>query len=98
MDTEVYGSAVFGPKVGNGFYTNLRGDFSPVTMDMWFMRTVGRLTGKLLEFEPVKFQKQLDRLAKEEGIEGASEKQLIEIARAKKKQHEKRLQNLSERV
>ena len=89
MDTEVYGSAVFGPKVGNGFYTNLRGDFSPVTMDMWFMRTVGRLTGKLLEFHPVKFQKQLDRLAKEEGMEGASEKQLIKIARAKKKQHEK---------
>ena len=59
VDTVVYGSAVFGPKVGNGFYTNLRGDFSPVTMDMWFMRTVGRLKGKLMEFDEKKFQNQL---------------------------------------
>ena len=48
VDNEVYGSAIFGPKIGNGFYSNLRGDFSPITMDMWFMRTMGRLSGTLI--------------------------------------------------
>ena len=48
VDTAVFGSAVFGPKIGQGFYTNLRGDFNPVTMDMWFMRTIGRLSGDLM--------------------------------------------------
>src|SRR6185312_2917444 len=38
-DTEVPGSIVFGPKVGGGFYPNLQGDFSPLTMDLWLLRT-----------------------------------------------------------
>ncbi|MFN9960753.1 MAG: hypothetical protein ACK55I_47330, partial [bacterium] len=46
-DEMVTGSSIFGPKIGFGFYSNLSGNFEPVTMDMWFMRTIGRLTGKL---------------------------------------------------
>lgn len=45
MDAEVYGSSILGPKIGEGFYQNLNGNFEPITMDMWFMRTWGRLTG-----------------------------------------------------
>lgn len=44
----VYGSAIFGPKIGNGFYQNLNRNFSPVTIDLWFMRLWGRLTGTLV--------------------------------------------------
>jgi len=44
----VFGSAVFGPKIGNGFYQNLAGNYDPVTIDKWFMRTWGRLTGTLV--------------------------------------------------
>ena len=44
----VYGSAIFGPKIGNGFYQNLNQNFSPVTIDLWFMRLWGRLTGTLV--------------------------------------------------
>ena len=40
----VYGSAMLGPKIGNGFYQNLKGNFSPITMDLWFMRAWGRIT------------------------------------------------------
>ena len=40
----VYGSAMLGPKIGQGFYQNLNGNFKPITMDMWFMRSWGRLT------------------------------------------------------
>jgi hypothetical protein len=48
-DSDVYGSAMFGPKLGNGFFQNLTGNYSPVTQDLWFMRTWGRLTGTLMD-------------------------------------------------
>ena len=62
MDEKLLGSAVFGPKIGFGFYSNLTGNFEPVTMDMWFMRTVGRLAGTLPAFDPVLFPKQVAKL------------------------------------
>lgn len=62
MDEKMLGSAVFGPKIGFGFYSNLTGNFEPVTMDMWFMRTVGRLAGTLPAFDPVLFPKQVAKL------------------------------------
>jgi hypothetical protein len=62
MDTMVLGSAVFGPKIGFGFYSNLNGNFEPTTMDMWFMRTIGRLAGTLPAFDQGKFNKQVKRL------------------------------------
>jgi hypothetical protein len=48
MGTKVYGSAILGPKIGQGFFQNLNGNYNPVTMDLWFMRAMGRLTGKLV--------------------------------------------------
>lgn len=36
---------LLGPKIGNGFYRNLRGNFSPITMDRWWMRFMNRITG-----------------------------------------------------
>jgi len=62
MGETVLGSAVFGPKIGFGFYSNLTGNFEPVTMDMWFMRTVGRLSGTLPAFDPALFPKQVAKL------------------------------------
>lgn len=61
MDELVLGSSVFGPKIGFGFYTNLNGNFEPVTMDMWFMRTIGRLSGTLPAFDQQKFDGQIAR-------------------------------------
>ena len=46
---QTHGSAIFGPKIGSGFYQNLIGNFDPLTMDRWFMRTWGRLTGELMQ-------------------------------------------------
>jgi hypothetical protein len=57
-DEGVLGSSVLGPKIGFGFFSNLTGNFEPVTMDMWFMRTIGRLIGKLKSFDAKKFDKQ----------------------------------------
>ena len=62
MDEKMLGSAIFGPKIGFGFYSNLSGNFEPITMDMWFMRFVGRLSGTLLAFDPVLFPKQVAKL------------------------------------
>ena len=61
VDERVLGSSILGPKIGFGFYSNLNGNFEPVTMDMWFMRTIGRLTGNLRAFDAEKFAGQVNR-------------------------------------
>lgn len=50
-DETVRGAAIIGPKIGNGFFVNLNGVFSALTMDRWFMRTYGRWTGTLISFD-----------------------------------------------
>jgi hypothetical protein len=58
VDTPVYGSAIFGPKIGGGFFQNLNGNYNPVTMDLWFMRAWGRLAGSLKgQLDPASFAK-----------------------------------------
>jgi hypothetical protein len=44
----VHGSAIFGPKIGDGFYQNLMGNFDPLTVDLWFTRTFNRIYGHLI--------------------------------------------------
>jgi hypothetical protein len=51
VDAVVYGSSTLGPKIGNGFWQNLNGNFSPLTIDLWMRRTWGRLTGKSIGLE-----------------------------------------------
>jgi len=48
-NTEIRGSAILGPKIGGGFYSNLYGNFDELTMDRWLMRTVGRWRGGLVK-------------------------------------------------
>jgi ElaB/YqjD/DUF883 family membrane-anchored ribosome-binding protein len=71
VDTMVHGSAILGPKIGGGFYQNLMGNFDPVTMDKWFMRGWGRLTGTLsgtaTEKGLAKQQEAMERLLKDAG-------------------------------
>lgn len=47
INTLLNGSAIFGPKIGAGFYQNLIGNYDPLTMDRWWMRTWGRMVGNL---------------------------------------------------
>ena len=91
---EVFGSAIFGPKIGNGFYTNLRGDFSPITMDMWFMRTMGRLAGTVTGVSADKMRKGQERLAGILGIKRINPTTLERKAREIKSAHEKLYKNL----
>jgi hypothetical protein len=84
----VYGSAIFGPKIGNGFYTNLRGDFSPVTMDMWFMRTMGRLAGTLTGTSKTKLDNAYKRFATAVGKKRVVKDAIERQAREAKSQHE----------
>lgn len=51
-DTRVLGSVIIGPKIGNGFYSNLNGLFDQLTIDRWFMATWGRWTGSLIDERP----------------------------------------------
>ena len=63
-DTEVYGASIFGAKIGNGFFMNLNGQFDQLTMDRWFMRQFGRITGVLIDREPAKVKEAAARLKK----------------------------------
>lgn len=47
-DHTVIGSMMFGPKIGS-FYGNLNKLFDSVTMDRWFMRTINRIRGTLVD-------------------------------------------------
>ena len=83
--TEVYGSYVLGPKIGQGFYQNLRGNFTPLTMDIWFNRLFNRISGR-----PFAVVTDKTRLANYERISalidnpmmGEYEKGLLEAAKA----------------
>jgi len=48
-NTLVRGASILGPKIGNGFFSNLYGNFDELTMDRWLMRTVGRWRGSLVK-------------------------------------------------
>jgi len=90
--TKVYGSAILGPKIGQGFYQNLNNNFTPVTMDLWFMRGWGRLTGNLVGGTQASRTKQRVRfeaaLKTTERPVPETLPALIKLARGVVKQHE----------
>ena len=90
-DDMVYGSAILGPKIGQGFYQNLNGNFSPITMDLWFMRAWGRLTNTGIGFQDMApLYERLDNALKAEGKKvPKSEDAKIKLARDIVAQHEK---------
>ena len=59
VDAKVMGAVIFGPKVGGGFLSNLNGHYQYLTMDRWFMRTLGRIRGNLKPQQD--YSKQLKR-------------------------------------
>jgi len=63
VNTVVRGAAVFGPKIGNGFFANLNGKFDALTIDRWLMRTWGRWIGKLVEKDQVNIDRTLANMS-----------------------------------
>lgn len=51
VDEVLPGAVIFGSKIGGGFFHNLGGFYDFPTMDRWFRRAVGRITGTLM-FHP----------------------------------------------
>ncbi len=49
LDENLKGSYILGAKIGQGFYQNLRGNYDPLTMDIWWMRHWNRLVGRPLK-------------------------------------------------
>jgi hypothetical protein len=91
MDTMVHGSAIFGPKVGGGFFQNLNGNYDPVTMDLWFMRNWGRLTGTLVgKVDPSAQSERLIEAMKKAGMRPPnSDEALLQSANDLIAKHEK---------
>jgi len=77
-DVVVKGSSILGPKVGNGFFSNLFGDFSRLTMDRWLVATWGRWTGTLIKLNQNLIEKARTRLS------SVIEKALADPAEAKR--------------
>ncbi len=50
-DHNVIGAMILGPKIGS-FWGNLNGHYDSVTMDLWFTRTMNRLSGDTATVEP----------------------------------------------
>lgn len=63
QNTLVYGAAILGPKIGNGFFMNLYGRFDQLTMDRWLMRTWGRWTGTLIEIKKANIEQKRTELS-----------------------------------
>jgi hypothetical protein len=61
VDTVVKGSAILGPKIGQGFYQNLQANYNTLTMDLWYMRTWGRINGNLMSDSDRKFPESLQK-------------------------------------
>ena len=61
-NTVVRGASVIGPKIGNGFFSNLYGEYDALTMDRWLMRTVGRWRGTLVKKNKPMERKKRDEL------------------------------------
>ena len=62
VSTTVKGAAIIGPKIGNGFFSNLYGNFDALTMDRWLVRTWGRWNGTLIIQLPHHLEKAKKRL------------------------------------
>jgi hypothetical protein len=58
---QMEGAAMLGPKIGS-FYNNLNKRFDSTTMDLWFSRTMRRMTGDIFAYSEPSFRKQLSTL------------------------------------
>ena len=82
MDSKVPVFAIFGPKVGS-FYNNLNGKYDSLTMDRWFMRSFGRVSGEVAGAPPGIIKKQSKEIGKliasasDDELEGFSRKEVV---------------------
>jgi hypothetical protein len=58
----IRGAGILGPKIGNGFFSNLYGHFDGLTMDRWLMRSVGRWRGSLISINAEMITKKLGEM------------------------------------
>ena len=73
-DETVPAFAIFGPKLGS-FYNNLNGNTDTVTMDLWFARTMGRISGESVRMTDTKFNSRMRKADKH--IPNLSEEELM---------------------
>lgn len=66
-DHVVIGAMMMGPKIGS-FWGNLNGHYDSITMDLWFTRTINRLTGDTATINPEKLSEVFAELAALPGL------------------------------
>lgn len=73
MAENVKASYILGPKIGQGFYQNIRGNYDPLTMDIWWMRMWNRLVGRPFEDPKTEEVMQKNRDKIERGMKDTSD-------------------------
>ena len=68
----IRGAGILGPKIGNGFFSNLYGYFDGLTMDRWLMRSVGRWRGSLISINTDMIAKKSDEIRTTLELNGAN--------------------------
>ena len=66
-DHTVIGAMMLGPKIGS-FWGNLNGHYDSVTMDLWFTRSMNRLSGDTTTINPDKLSRDLAALRDLPGV------------------------------
>ena len=66
-DHTVIGAMILGPKIGS-FWGNLNGHYDSVTMDLWFTRTMNRLSGDTATINPEGLAANLKTLGEMPGL------------------------------
>lgn len=80
-DHKVIGAMVMGPKIGS-FWGNLNGHYDSITMDLWFTRSMNRLSGDNSTLNHTKFAKALEELSKLDGVPANVKQEIKDYTRA----------------
>jgi hypothetical protein len=79
MAENVKASYILGPKIGQGFYQNIRGNYDPLTMDIWWMRMWNRLVGRPFEDPKTEEVMQKNRDKIERGMKDTSDQAMKKV-------------------
>jgi hypothetical protein len=75
----VKGSFILGAKIGQGFFQNIRGNYDPLTMDIWWMRMWNRTVGRPFEDMKTDAVMQKNRKRIEEGMKSIKDPEMRKL-------------------
>ncbi len=72
---------VMGPKIGS-FWGNLNGHYDSITMDLWFTRSMNRISGDNSTLNHTKLAAKLEEISKMPGVPGNVVREIKDYVKA----------------